>query len=326
MSANLAHRATVADFVEKHEHLPSRRHDILSWVMLAVVALGDFIAFSVVLMKVFGQESMFVGLGLTLAASFASILLMHEAGSRARAIRANSSAHGWKPVVLLTLAWLALGLAAFYVRIDREMGEGASSRFSSGTAATDTAALRSLTDVLPPTLLLLVIFIAGGVGAYVVGFRSYNPARSAYFRLRRAARKAEQRYEEARVDTLKGDVDVSHLKKQLDALDARHAAEVEAARRSADRLALQARVWLFEGAADKSRDRLRAISEEAAGLDETVATLQSTLDHRRSNTELESLIESSGAQARQLKQLARLELAKGTADPAATSGLFRDDN
>ena len=206
------------------------------------------------------------------------------------------------------------------------MGEGASSRFSSGTAATDTAALRSLTDVLPPTLLLLVIFIAGGVGAYVVGFRSYNPARSAYFRLRRAAQKAEQSYEEARADALKGDVDVSHLKKQMDALDARHAAEVEAARRSADRLALQARVWLFEGAAERSRDRLRAISEEAAGLNETVATLQSTLDHRRSNTELESLIESSGAQARQLKQLARLELAKGTADPAATSGLFRDDN
>jgi hypothetical protein len=316
MSANLAHPAATVPFTDAHDHEPSLGHDLRSWVMLGFIAVGDIVAFSVVLMRVFSESAAIVGIGLTLAASAASILLMHEAGTRGRAIRANISPHGWKPVVLLTLAWLSLGLTAFAVRIHVE-----TSAPTAGFGSISAEAV-SFTDALPSALLLLVIFLAGGIGAYVVGFRSFNPARSAVFRIKRRLWFATRvRHRRRRT--------VAQLMTRHDRLTTEAAGvnqgtdeQIALMRAQADDLKRQARIWVLQGAltnATAHRDQARAHAEALASshseLDAQYRTIVDGADHAEQ-------IALTRAQAAQLKELARLEIAKGTAEPAATTGLL----
>jgi len=316
VSANLAHPATVVPFHDEHDHEPSIGHDLRSWIMLGFIAVGDIVAFSVVLMKAFKDSPEIVGISLTLAASAASILLMHEAGTRGRAIRANISPHGWKPVILLTLVWLSLGLAAFAVRIDVET---AAPPGGFGTTAGEAA---TFTSELPEALLLLVIFLAGGVGAYVVGFRSFNPARSAVLRIKRrlwlATRVRNRRRRTAarlmtRHDSLTADAAGIHQSTDE---------QIATVRAQARELKRQARTWVLQGAlahAAAQRDQARAHAQSLAGshseLDAHYRSFVNGADHAEQ-------IALARAQAAQLKELARIEIAKATAEPAATSGLL----
>lgn len=316
MSANLAHPATVVPFHDEHDQEPSMGHDLRSWIMLGFIALGDFVAFSVVLMRVFADQPAIVGIGLTVAASAASILLMHEAGTRGRAIRANASPHGWKPVILLTLAWLSLGLAAFAVRIHVE-----TSAVTGGFGAT-AAEATSLSDALPSALLLLVIFLAGGIGAYVVGFRSYNPARAAVFRIRRrlwfATRARNRRRRRVAKLTARQDT----LRVQADAISQDTGEQIALARVQAGQLKRQARSWVLQRALEtaKVRQELARAHSESVGrrqaeVDAEYRTLVDGTDHA-------PVISLARAQAAQLKELARIEIAKATGEPGATSGVL----
>lgn len=316
MSADLAHPATTVPFIDEHDHEPSVGHDLRSWVMLALIAVGDIVAFSVVLMRVFADSPAVVGIGLTFAASAASILLMHEAGSRARAIRANSSAHGWRPVVLLTLAWLSLGLTAFAVRIHVETTV-ATSGFGSTAAETAT-----VLDAIPSALLLLVIFLAGGVGAYVVGFRSYNPARAAVFRLRRRlwfANRTRLRQQEkaAQFRSQRDTVAV-----QIEAASQRAEREVGQLRHQADLLSRRGRVWLLDGAIRQAAADRTAAEDRVTSLRIRIAETDTELRTRTDGAAHRAQLDLVKAQAGKLKELARIEIAKGTGEPGATTGLL----
>jgi hypothetical protein len=180
----------------------------------------------------------------------------------------------------------------------------------------------SFTDALPSALLLLVIFLAGGIGAYVVGFRSFNPARSAVFRIKRRLWFATRvRHRRRRT--------VAQLMTRHDRLTTEAAGvnqgtdeQIALMRAQADDLKRQARIWVLQGAltnATAHRDQARAHAEALASshseLDAQYRTIVDGADHAEQ-------IALTRAQAAQLKELARLEIAKGTAEPAATTGLL----
>ncbi|MCB0902204.1 MAG: hypothetical protein KDB83_08830, partial [Actinobacteria bacterium] len=73
------------------------------------------------------------------------------------------------------------------VRVNSSDGSSSGDLF--GTAPVEQSSHNVIMAVL-----MLALFLAGGVAAYAIGFTSYNPRRTAVLRLQRRLRRVERRY------------------------------------------------------------------------------------------------------------------------------------
>ena len=171
MSPNPSHPAVAMPY-ERVEGIHVRWYD--SWievVLLVIVATGDFISFWIALQLLNAYMPAWAAMLLVGALTAAAVLLMHMAGGRARDIKARESAHGKFPVFCLVIFWLGLGVFAFVARLKAGEPTGGSDIFAGSGATTDTN-----TNLIMASL-MLALFLAGGVGAYIIGFTQHNPKR-----------------------------------------------------------------------------------------------------------------------------------------------------
>lgn len=163
--------------------------------LMALVAVGDVVAFWMTLQGVFGQDRVVTGL---LVGSFtlASMMLMHAAGHTAKSARAGETGLGTAGAVVLGMAWIGLGGVAYVLRMN------AADRTTTSAVPTfgaDPAAAASTgTDPLLAALLLAGLFVASGVLAFWLGFSGHHPRITAYRKHR--AHQSEQREELAEAE------------------------------------------------------------------------------------------------------------------------------
>ena len=187
MTTQLSHPTVAVSFSSPEDVQPSWRDHSWDKALLLVVAIGDAISFWIALQAfnasaTWWQMLIFVG-----AMTSAAVVTMHKAGGYARAFKARQAAHGRLLVWTLVAVWLFLGAAAFVVRVNSSDGSSSGDLF--GTAPVEQSSHNVIMAVL-----MLALFLAGGVAAYAIGFTSYNPRRTAVLRLQRRLRRVERRY------------------------------------------------------------------------------------------------------------------------------------
>ncbi len=319
MSPTLHHRSVTAGFSGPHH---SRRPSVLEhgvdWFLLLIVAVGDFANFSIVIARAEDQLSWTVAMTLTLAMTAAAVLLMHKAGTIRRQLKANVSAMRPAVVWILVLLWLALGVVAFWLRVTSETA-GTTGGFGSAEAT------GSSTDI-PFAVIMLVVYLAGGAAAYTIGFASHNPLRSDLVRAQRRHWWATRRLNRAVRKQIRagGGSGVE----QADAELALRLAEVDSGaerlRAEARPLLASARVHVLVAQEQEARRDLDAAREAYTRTDSALHDLDDELDPMRQEESLAQTLREIDAQARQLKELVRHQMAMSLGDPGATSGLFAD--
>jgi len=187
MTTQLSHPTVAVSFSSPEDVQPSWRDHRLDKVLLLGVAIGDAVSFWIALQAFNAsatgwQMLIFVG-----AMTSAAVMTMHKAGGYARAFKARQAAHGRLLVWMLVAVWLFLGAAAFVVRVNSTDGSSSADLF--GTAPVEQSSHNLIMAVL-----MLALFLAGGVAAYAIGFTAYNPRRTAVMRLQRRLRRVERRY------------------------------------------------------------------------------------------------------------------------------------
>ncbi len=255
MTAIPSHPAVAVGFEAPNDVLPSRWDHGFDILLLLMVAAGDAVSFWIALQAFNASASAGVMLVLVGAMTAAAVVTMHKAGGYARAFKARQAAHGRLMVVVLVGAWLFLGAAAFVVRMNSQEAFASTDLFGSGTVVPEGH------NVIM-AILMLALFLAGGVVAYGIGFASYNPRRTAVLRLRRALNRLERR------------------------------------QRTQQR---------------RQRKSRAGLADRAASLDRQVAAAELEMASNR------ALL---GAQAEELKQIARLRMAAALSTPSRTSGVF----
>lgn len=139
--------------------------------LLLVMMTGDVVTLFLTMNIVF-EESPWISGMLTAALVGAAVLMMEQAGSSARRVKAKDAPYGWLRVQLLIGAWAAIGLAAFTIRWN-----AANDLAATGSEIADAGATQSSTGSLS-ALLLLALYIASGVVAYHLGFTWHQPVKA----------------------------------------------------------------------------------------------------------------------------------------------------
>lgn len=204
MTESIGHRAVPAPYAQL-DITHTRWWDHL-WdkALLLLVAAGDFVSFWIALQLFNPNATWWQTAVLVSAMTAAAVVLMHKAGSAARAVKARQAAHGKTLVRVLVLAWIALGAAAFIVRW--QSTDGASSRIS---LSSSTAATGASNHSLIMAIMMLTLYIGGGVAAFAIGYWTYSPPRKAARRLERSRQQAEKAHRKQRAS----------LQAKLDELD-----------------------------------------------------------------------------------------------------------
>lgn len=226
----------------------SRR--VVSLLLLLLAAAGDFVNFWTVVAGLTGENGTLLWI-LTGAFAAAAVGLMHVAGRTARNRREHQGGLGRVALTVLFATWTALGVAAFYVRLQVGGAGAAEQDVFGGVVATDEP------DPLLAAVLLAALYLAAGVLAFFIGFADHHPRMTPFRKLRA----------------------------QL-ARDEEAAATTERAAIEAERLADNARAEV-----DRTRARVAAAKE------------------------------SIDAEIAELKELARLHIARLIGEPASTNNL-----
>jgi hypothetical protein len=297
----------MSGYTESHDVAPGRGSHLVEIVGLAAVLAGDAVAFyqlAAVAMQYAGDRVVWM---LVVALSAAATLSMHLAGTAARARKVEDSYPGRLWSGFLLAAWVLLGAGSFWFRLASAPGSGATADGGLG-APVDTGSATHL----PMAFLLLLLYLVGGLTAFGIGYRMHNPARAAYFRARRAERRARLTYrwtlwwrdrapEVAPAPRLPGDAVLERIEPRpgLAAVPA----PVDAALVDP---ALVDPAPVDPAPVDPAlADAASAASAAQPVIDELAARRQLVLE-----------------QAEELKQRARHRLAVALAEPARTSGVF----
>jgi hypothetical protein len=173
------------------------RHTVgesLHYVVLAVAALADFVAFYQVLALVLGSLPEMLYL-VVLAVTMFALWLMHQTGKTLRDFRVrDGDSRPWIGIVCF-LTWVALGTGAYLLRVVVKDSTGigdALTGFGGQTTGTNDAA------VTTKALVFLIIFVTTGMVALIGAYLTWNPYRKRYRKELRALRKAEKAREQAR--------------------------------------------------------------------------------------------------------------------------------
>jgi hypothetical protein len=287
MSTTRSLASPESGYAERHAVVPERGLHVIEFVGLLAILAGDAVAFYQVAERAMPTSEEYIVLALVGALSAAATLSMHQAGKARRASRADDTHPGRPWFWLLVGAWLSLGAGTIWFRLASEPSVAAAPATGGFGAPVHTSSV----PAEPMAVLLLMLYLVGGLTAFGIGFCMHNPARSAYFRARRVHRRA--------------------LRSHRWALRLR------------DRAAREPRVWWpLVGRRPswiESRPNLSIVPPSAAGPSEQDATLAivDDLAARREHAR-----DQARAQAAQLRQVARHRLATALAEPARTSGVF----
>lgn len=157
---------------------PQRGWKVLSWVLLALAAGGDLASFYIVLAGTLGGNEVMVVL-LTAALTAAAVGLMHMVGRSSRNLREGHGGLGRMAMAVMAGGWLALGAAAFYLRLSEEPVTAAGA-FGAAVETTDTALLSAI--------LLAALYLGSGLLAFWIGFSDHHPRMTPYLQLRKDLR------------------------------------------------------------------------------------------------------------------------------------------
>jgi hypothetical protein len=171
---------------------PQRGWQVVSILLLLLAAAGDLASFYVTLAGLTRGEAYMVWI-LTVAFTAAAVGVMHVVGRTARNLREGQGGLGRGALRVMTTGWIALGVAAFYVRTQvTPLSE------LTGTPGfgTDPTASATADNPLLQAILLAALYIGSGILAYWIGYSDHHPRMKSYLTLQR--RLAEQQEQVAR--------------------------------------------------------------------------------------------------------------------------------
>ena len=204
---------------------PQRGWQFLSVLLLLLAAAGDLASFYVTLAGMTGGRTYMVWI-LTVAFTAAAVGVMHVIGRTARNLREGQGGLGRPALCLMTLGWVALGVAAFYVRTQVTPPTSSSSAPVFGGAAAEAPGDNPLLSAI----LLAALYIGSGILAYWIGFSDHHPRMTSYLRLRRDLR--QQADEAAELEKLA--IEAERLRDNADAEVQRTKARTAAAEQAVD--------------------------------------------------------------------------------------------
>lgn len=189
---------------DPHGVEPSRIH---LWLGLGFLALGfavDLAQFRQVVGRVAPDLTDFSVWLIAVGAGAIALYMMFEAGRLEAERRATTSGrHGRGTIRLIVSVWALLGLVATYVRLTVLPPGSTSGGFGStesagtaggfGTAGATGSASAFYPAELPLALLMLVLYLAVGIGAYQFALRSHRPLLTELRRARSHEKRARRR-------------------------------------------------------------------------------------------------------------------------------------
>jgi hypothetical protein len=157
--------------------------EIVYWFALALAAAADVAAFHQVVSLILREQGDLLVWLMVVGLTAIALTLAHFAGRLARDVTAGYGTATWRQVFACVIPWVALGLAAFAVRLIVADSSGGTTVDGSivgggevGKAARQTSG----------AVLFLVLYVGSGAVAAFGEFLSRNPLRSGYRRSLRA--------------------------------------------------------------------------------------------------------------------------------------------
>src|SRR4051794_37946391 len=280
MTASIHGNVAPRGYGDLHELAPRRRSHLPELMALVLIVLGDAVAFVQVAEAALPDLEEYKVVPLIVALSAAATVSMHLAGASAKARRANADHVGNFWFLFIIVGWLALGGVGFWFRL---AAAGANVTPPGATDGFGVTATAGTATQVPVAALMLGLYLVGGMTAYGIGYRMYNPARSAYFR----AKAEQQRAERAHRRAVR-----RHVKAVTKGL--KHSAQQP----------------------EPSRDD-KAAAEDPPTVVALADVMADEMAERAGRARAQA-----HAQAGQLREFARHRLAVALADPARSSGVF----
>jgi hypothetical protein len=173
---------------------PQRGWRIISILLLLLATAGDLASFYVTLAGLTRGQAYMVWI-LTVAFTAAAVGVMHVVGRTARNLREGQGGLGRWALRIMTAGWIALGVAAFYVRTQVTPPSQATGTQAFGA---DPGTSATADNPLLQAILLAALYIGSGILAYWIGYSDHHPRMTSYLTLQR--RLAEQQERVARTE------------------------------------------------------------------------------------------------------------------------------
>jgi hypothetical protein len=172
---------------------PQRGWRLLSLLLLLCAAAGDMASFSIAIAGMMDQSLLVIWV-LTVAVTAAAIGVMHVIGRATRDLREGQGGLGRPAICLMSAGWVALGGAAFYVRLQGDQHAAAGVPVFGGGSGNVVAG----TEALLQALLL-------GALAFYIGFSGHHPRVKPYLSLRARLRRADEAVARSEKDAIEAE-------------------------------------------------------------------------------------------------------------------------
>jgi hypothetical protein len=164
--------------------------EIVYWFALALAAGADVAAFHQVVSLILREQGDALVWLMVVGLTAIALTLAHFAGRLARDVTAGRAPATWKHVMACAIPWVALGLAAFVVRLIVADSSGGTTVDGSIIGSGDIGKSARQTSA---AVLFLVLYVGAGAVAAFGEYLSRNPLRSEYRRALRAHHQALKR-------------------------------------------------------------------------------------------------------------------------------------
>jgi hypothetical protein len=161
--------------------------EIVYWFALALAAGADVAAFHQVVSLILRDQGDALVWLMVVGLTAIALTLAHFAGRLARDVTAGRGPATWKQVFACAIPWVALGLAAFAVRLIVADSSGGTTVDGSVVGGADIGKSARQASA---AVLFLVLYVGAGAVAAFGEFLSRNPLRSEYRRALRAHHRA----------------------------------------------------------------------------------------------------------------------------------------
>ena len=161
--------------------------EVVYWFALALAAAADIAAFHQVVSLVMRDQGDALVWLMVVGLTVIALTLAHFAGRLARDVSARHGTATWKQVLLCAIPWVALGLAAFAVRLivaDSSGGTTVDGTIIGGDSVGRQARQTS------GAVLFLALYVGSGAVAAFGAYFTRNPLRSGYRQAMRAHSRA----------------------------------------------------------------------------------------------------------------------------------------